>query len=100
MLKYAVVEIKGRQYKIAPDQILTTNLVGEDKAFECDKVLLLNIDGKLTVGNPYLKEKLKFEVIETTRGPKIRVAKHKPKANYRRVKGSRDSYSKIKLQKA
>ncbi len=100
MLKYAVVEIKGRQYKIAPEEVLTTNLIGEEKSFECDKVLLMKVDDTLNIGAPYLKEKLKFEVIETTRGPKIRVAKHKQKANYRLVKGSRDSYSKVKLQKA
>lgn len=100
MLKYAVVEIKGRQYKVAPDEVLLTNLVGDDSTFECDKVLLMKVDDKLSLGNPYLKEKLKFDVLETVKGTKIRVAKHKPKANYRRVTGSRDSYSKVKLQKA
>lgn len=98
MFNYAVVEIAGRQYKIEPGSELLVNHLGEVKTFECDKVLLLSEGDKISVGSPYLKEKLKFEVIDTVRGKKIRVATYKAKANTRKVKGSRSINSRIKLQ--
>lgn len=96
-MKYAVVEIAGRQYKISPDQLLLVNFLGDIKKFECDKVLLLADDKSLKIGKPYLKEKLSFEVVEQVRGKKIRVAKYHAKANTRKVTGSRATYSRIKL---
>ncbi len=94
-MKYAVVEIAGRQYKVEPNKAFTVDSLGvETKNFECDKVLLLAND-KLEVGNPYLKEKLNFEILENKREPKIRVATYSAKANTRKVRGSRRVVSKI-----
>lgn len=95
-MRYAVVEIAGRQYKVVPNQVLTVDNLGDIKTFECDKVLLLAGDS-LSLGNPYLKDKLMFEVLESKREPKIRVATYKAKAKTRKVRGSRRSVSVIKL---
>lgn len=97
MLNYAVVEILGRQYKVAPESVLTVDFLGEVKKFECDKVLLEVKDGQLAIGTPFLKDKLTFQVVRSERGPKIRVATYKAKSNYRRVKGARSLSSIIKL---
>lgn len=98
-MRYAVVEIAGRQYKVVPNQPFTVDSLGEVKNFECDKVLLL-ANEKVEVGSPYLKEKLNFEVLENKKEPKIRVATYKAKANTRKVKGSRRAISKIVLKMA
>ena len=97
MLRYAVVEIAGKQYKVSPDEKILVDFLGDVKNFECDKVLVWADDKKLTVGSPYLKEKLKFEILGTEK-EKIRVSKYKPKANYRKVKGSKKVMTQIKLQ--
>lgn len=97
MIKYAVVEIAGRQYKVSPNQTITVDSLGDSSEFECEKVLLVSDGEKLEVGSPYLKNKLKFKVLETTKEKKIRVATYHAKANYRRVKGSRRHVSKVQL---
>lgn len=99
MLKYAVVEISGKQYKVVAEQALTVDFLGDIKNFECSKVLLKVEDDKISLGNPYLKEKLSFEVLGV-QSDKIRVATYKAKANYRRVKGGKKLLSKINLSKA
>lgn len=98
MLNYAVVEILGRQYKVAPQAVLTVDFLGDIKNFQCDKILLKVEDGKIALGTPFLKDKLLFEVIGQKKLAKIRVATYKAKANYRRVKGSRRRVSIIELK--
>ncbi len=97
MINYAVVEIAGRQYKVKSGQEFLVDFLGDTQSFESDRVLLISEDGKLELGQPYLKDKLKFQVLGSVRGSKIRVATYKAKANVRRVKGARATYSKVKL---
>lgn len=95
MLKYAICEISGKQYRLIPGQPLEVELNGEvGKTFDVP-VLVLAEDGKIKIGKPYLKDKLKLKVLETFKGKKIRVSKYHAKANYRRVKGYRASLSKV-----
>src|SRR5258708_14535683 len=99
MIKYAVVEIAGRQYQVMPGQnIVVDHLAGDLKTFECNKVLLMASDDKLNVGEHYLKDKLVFEVINSFKDKKIRVAKYHPKANTRKVTGSRRALTTLKLR--
>lgn len=97
MLNYIVAEISGKQYKISPKQVVLVDFLGDLKEFECNKVLLKSEDGKLEVGNPFLKKGVNFEVLEGTKKTKIRVATFKSKANYRRVIGQKTLQSKIRL---
>lgn len=97
MLRYAVVEISGRQYLVEPDGKISVDLLKEKETFESDKVLLIAEGDKVTLGSPFLKDKLKFKVLGSRRDPKIRVSTYKPKANYRRVKGSIRETTQIQL---
>lgn len=97
IMEYYVCEIAGKQYLVKPGQIFLVNKLGLDKEFVSDKVVLSAKDGKIEVGQPYLAEKLKFEVLGDVKGKKIRVATYKAKSNYRRVKGFRSQMTKLKL---
>lgn len=97
-MNYIVVEIAGRQYKVNPGKPFLVDFLGDVKTFECDKVLLKSAGDKLEVGTPYLKEKAVFEVLESVRGEKIRVATYKAKANTRKVKGFRSLNSRVVLK--
>lgn len=98
MFDYAIVEISGRQYKVVPGANLEVDFVGDVKSVECDKVLLISKGAEIQVGTPFLKEKLVFDVIETAKKPKVRVATYKSKANTRKVTGQRRVVSRLKLQ--
>lgn len=96
MLSYAVIEILGKQYKVEPGKKILVNLLNTEKIFETDKVLMESSGNIVKLGTPYLKKTLKFEVVGSGK-KKIRVAKYSAKANYRKVKGAKQSSSAVKL---
>lgn len=97
MLNYAICEISGKQYKVIPGQVLEVGLQKESEQDIDINVLLLSEDGKLKIGQPYLKEKLVLKRVEDGKGEKIRVSKFHAKANYRRTTGYRSKITKVVL---
>lgn len=97
MFDYAVCQISGKQLVVEPGKEITVPYLGEISGLLCDKVILISEKSKVSLGAPFLKEKLKFDVLGEASGKKTRVAFYKPKANHRRVIGSRQRYSKIRL---
>lgn len=97
-MDYAIFEISGRQYLIKPGQTIEVDRLDENlKSLSVEKVLLIAEGDKVEIGKPYLKKTLDFEVVGTFRKPKVRVAKYKAKANYRKVIGQNREMTKIKL---
>ena len=94
MLKYAICEIGGKQIRVEPGKPFEVDISSEGKILEAN-ILIKADDGKIQIGKPYLKEKLKLKVLETVKGKKIRVAKYHAKANYRRVKGFRPRFTQV-----
>lgn len=98
-MQYNVIQIGSRQYQIEPGQVIEVDkLSPETKTLSVDKILL-KVDGeKVSIGAPFLKEKMELEVLETVKKEKIRVATYKSKANYRRVIGQRAQMTKVKMK--
>ena len=97
---YAVIESCGRQYKVAEgDVVFFEKLDAEEgKKVTFDKVVFVSEDGKVQVGNPYVKGvKVEGKVISHGKGKKIIVFKMKPKKNYRRKQGHRQPYTKVEI---
>lgn len=64
------------------------------------RVLALKMDGKLSVGMPYLENvTIEAEVIEELRAPKVIVYKMRPKKHYRKKQGHRQDLSKFMVTK-
>ncbi|MEM9423949.1 MAG: 50S ribosomal protein L21 [Spirochaetota bacterium] len=99
---YAVVEIKGKQYKAVKGQTLEVDLLGEEAAttWVCDKVMLLSDGEKSLVGKPYISgASVKLSSSgETIKGKKIRVFKYKRRKKYRLTQGHRQQYSVVKVE--
>ena len=97
---YAIIESCGKQYKVAKgDVVFFEKLDAEvDKKYTFDKVVLVSEDGKIQLGNPYVKGvKVEGKVISHGKHKKIIVFKMKPKKNYRRKQGHRQPYTKIEI---
>jgi large subunit ribosomal protein L21 len=100
-IEYAVVKIQGKQYRVRPgDEVAVDKLPGKEKEkVEFDEVLLLVKDGKVLLGQPRVeKAKVVTTVVSQFKGKKIRVAKYKAKARYRRVKGFRPQLTRLKIE--
>ena len=97
---YAIIESCGKQYKVAEgDVVFFEKLDAEEgKKVTFDKVVLVSDEGKVQVGNPYVKGvKVEGKVISHGKGKKIIVFKMKPKKNYRRKQGHRQPYTKVEI---
>lgn len=94
MQGYAICEISGKQYKVESNKPFEVSLQKEGDTVEAD-VLLISKDGKVEIGTPFLKEKLKLKRLEDGKGKKIRVSKFHAKANYRRTTGYRSKVTKV-----
>ena len=70
----------------------------EGKNITFENVVLVSEEGKVQVGNPYVKGvKVEGKVISHGKGKKIIVFKMKPKKNYRRKQGHRQPYTKVEI---
>lgn len=98
---YAIVEIAGKQYKVTQnDKIEVDRLKQEKGKVTFDKVLLYAKDDKdVSIGNPYVSgATVEAEILENTRGEKIRVYKMKPKKRYSKTIGHRRDVSLIEIK--
>ena len=97
---YAIIESCGKQYKVAEgDVVFFEKLDAEEgKKVTFDNVILVSDEGKVQVGNPYVKGvKVEGKVVSHGKGKKIIVFKMKPKKNYRRKQGHRQPYTKVEI---
>lgn len=97
---YAIIESCGKQYKVAEgDVVFFEKLeVEEGKKITFDKIVLVSEEGKVQVGNPYVKDvKVEGKVVEHGKGKKVIVFKMKAKKNYRRKQGHRQPYTKVEI---
>lgn len=97
---YAIVKTGGKQYRVSPgDSIDVEKLpfeVGEQ--IELDKVLLVANGSGAKVGQPLVKgAKVKATVTRQTRGRKLIVYKYRPSKRYRRKKGHRQNYTRLRI---
>ena len=97
---YAIIESCGKQYKVAEgDVVFFEKLDAEEgKKVSFDKVILVSDDGKVQVGNPYVKGvKVEGKVVAHGKAKKIIVFKMKAKKNERRTQGHRQPFTKVEI---
>ncbi len=97
-MKYAVIRIGGKQYKVKEgEEVLVDKLLDVKTQPE---VLLVVDDAKVSVGKPTVKEaKIKVKVLKEEKGEKILVTKFKAKSRYRRRMGFRPTYTRLLIEK-
>ncbi len=97
---YAVVRTGGKQYRVAPGDVLKVEkLDGEAGQTILLQDVLLVADGEtVTLGTPLVVGVVvKAEILEQTRTPKIIVFKKKRRHNYRRKRGHRQHVTVLKI---
>lgn len=99
---YAIIVAGGKQYKVAEgDTIYIEKMeVNDGDAVKFDKVLVVEKDGNVTVGAPYVEgASVSGKVVKNGKSKKITVFKFKAKKNYRRRQGHRQPYTKVTIEK-
>jgi len=97
---YAVIKTGGKQYRVKPDDVLEIErLPGEaGDILEFDQVLMLSGDAGVEIGTPVISGAIvAAELVEQTRGDKIKIFKKKRRKHYRRTMGHRQDLSQIRI---
>lgn len=96
----AVIATGGKQYRVAPGQVIKVERLGKEKgaSVQFDKVLLVNNDGQVTLESKALSSaRVTGEVVAEKKGPKVLVVKFKRRKNYRRRHGHRQTMTLVRI---
>ncbi|MCF8226642.1 MAG: 50S ribosomal protein L21 [Bacteroidales bacterium] len=97
---YAIVDIAGQQFKVEKKQKLFVHRMNEKTGSKVtfDKVLLIENEGKITVGNPLINNAaVSATVIEHVKGDKVLVFKKKRRKGYQKLNGHRQYLTQVEI---
>lgn len=100
-MDYAIVKTGGKQYRVSPGDVLDVELLEaeEGSTTALDEVLAVSLDGQMRFGVPTVEgARVLAEVQSHYRDTKIIVYKYKAKTRYRRKRGHRQNYTRIRIQ--
>lgn len=99
-MTYAIIETGGKQLRVEPGRFYDIELlpVDPDTDYTIEKVLLVNHDKEITVGQPFVEgATVEGTVLKHWRGPKVLVYKMKPKKKTRKKKGHRQEITRLMI---
>ena len=98
---YAIVDIAGQQFKLeAGKEIFVQRLAAaKDEKVEFEKVLLVDNEGSVSVGTPYVDgAKVSATVLDdTVKADKVLVFKKIRRKGFQKLNGHRQKLTKIKI---
>lgn len=99
---YAIVEIKGFQYKVEKDKFLYVPFLGgqEGDKLSLDKVLMIRKGDDVLFGSPYVDGAcVSVKILSSkVRADKVIVFKKIRRKGYRKKQGHRQNFSKILIE--
>jgi large subunit ribosomal protein L21 len=101
---FAVIESGGKQYRVEPGEVLDIELLAEvspetekGAAVRFERVLVVHGDA-LTMGSPVIEGAVvTASLVGETKGPKIRVFKHKRRNTQRKTRGHRQHMHRVRI---
>jgi large subunit ribosomal protein L21 len=98
---YAIIQARGRQLKVAPGAVVEIDgvpgEVGSEVTF--NHVLLVEKDaGDVVAGAPFVANARVVGVVDgEARGPKLRVLKMKRRKGFRKTRGHRSIFTRVRI---
>ena len=94
---FAIVKIAGKQFKVEKDQTLyVPKISGETGSkVEFSDIIMADANGNLTFSNSGVK--IQAEILDHVQGDKVIAYKQKRRKGFRKKKGHRTQYTKIKI---
>jgi large subunit ribosomal protein L21 len=95
---YAVIEVGGRQWKVAPGVQLEVNRIAAEVGAQhtVERVLLAADGDQIRVGRPYVEGgRVVCEVVAHGAGPKVRSYHYRRRENWRRTVGHRQPVTRL-----
>jgi large subunit ribosomal protein L21 len=99
-MDYAVIQTGGKQYRVAPGDVITVEKLEGEPGSELsfDEVLLTSQGGSVQIGSPTLAgASVTAEILAQDRAKKILVFKKKRRKKYRRRQGHRQYETRVRV---
>ncbi|MFL6196389.1 MAG: 50S ribosomal protein L21 [Thermoanaerobaculia bacterium] len=97
---YAVIQSGGKQYRVAPGDVIDVELLGEPGdggSIRFDQVLMVTGDNGPQMGDAISGAAVTASLVGEVKGPKIRVFKTKRRMQYRRTTGHRQHMHRVRI---
>jgi large subunit ribosomal protein L21 len=101
-MKYAIVEVSGRQFWIEVGKYYDLNRISTNlgKEITINRVLLFNNEGQVLIVKPYLNNvQVQGKILEHLRGRKTIIYKMRPKKKTRKKQGHRQELTRVLIEK-
>jgi large subunit ribosomal protein L21 len=99
-IMYAVIFTGGKQYRVQEGETLKVETLSVDagQQIEFDKVLLIQSDAGLKVGQPFLADgKVTATVMAHGRHKKIHIIKFRRRKHHMKRQGHRQNYTEVRI---
>ena len=99
-MTYAIIETGGKQMRVEPGRFYDVDIlpVDPESNYTIDKVLLVNKDDEVTVGQPFIEgATVEGTVMRHRRGKKVIVYKMQPKKKTRKKRGHRQELTRLMI---
>ena len=98
---YAIIQTRGRQLKVTPGAVVEVDGPPGERgsALTFDQVLLIEKDpGDIVAGAPFVANARVVGVVDgEARGPKLRVFKKKRRKGFRKTRGHRSVFTRVRI---
>jgi large subunit ribosomal protein L21 len=97
---YAIIETGGKQYRVAPGQLLEVDRIDAEigQPYTLERVLFVSNEGKVSIGAPTVAQaSIVVDIVEHLRGEKKIAFKMKRRKGYHRTVGHRQELTRIKV---
>ena len=98
---YAIIQARGRQLKVSPGAVVEIDGAPGEPGSELtfDQVLFVEKDaGEVVAGAPFVADAKVLGVVDgEARGPKLRVFKTKRRKGFRKTRGHRSVFTRVRI---
>ena len=96
---YAIVKTGGKQYKVAEGDLVKVEKIEGEPGSSVALTPILLVDGaEVTTSSDKLAiVSVSAEIVEQTKGPKIKILKYKNKTGYKKRQGHRQPLTVLKV---
>ena len=96
---YAIVKTGGKQYQVAEGDLVKVEKIEGEPGSSVALTPILLVDGAevTTSADKLAKVSVSAEIVEQTKGPKIKILKYKNKTGYKKRQGHRQPLTVLKV---
>lgn len=99
---YAIIENGGKQYKVAPGDVVKLEVSGEEEAgskIQSGEILFLFNDADYFAGTKVPSSaKVEATIVEKGKNKKVLIFKKKKRKQYQRTRGHRQQFMRVKIE--